>query len=60
MKITFESISDISCTMIDDKPELNIGESIGVHKWGIQPTYGMTADGMGFYGFAMTINLESK
>ena len=56
MNITFESISDISCTMIDDKPGLNVGESIGDHSWGIQPTYSVTADSMGFDGFIMTVS----
>lgn len=55
MNITFESISDISCTMIDDKPDLNIGESIGDHRWGVQPTYGMCAEQMGFDTFIMTV-----
>lgn len=55
MNITFESISDISCTMIDDKPGLNIGESIGDLSWGIQPTYGMCAEDMDFDTFIMTI-----
>jgi len=60
MNITFESISDISCTMINDKPDLNIGESIGDHSWGVKPTYGMTADSMGFAGFVMTIILGAS
>jgi hypothetical protein len=44
--------------MIDDKPDLNVGESIGVHSWGIQPTYGMCADSMGFDAFIMTVSWQ--
>jgi len=60
MQITFESISDISITMLDDKPDLELGSQIGIHSHGIQPTCGMTADSMGFNSFAMTINFKDK
>ena len=59
MKITFESISSITRTMTCKLP-LSIGESFGVHSWGIQPTFGMTADDMGFQTFIMTIEWSRK
>jgi len=60
MQITFESISDLSITMLDDKPDLELGSQIGIHSHGIQPTYGMTADSMGFNSFTMAIKLGDK
>ncbi len=46
--ITFESISDISLTMLDDKPDLELGCQVGDLIDGLSPTYGMTAGYMGF------------
>lgn len=60
MQITFESISNLSITMLDDKPDLELGTQIGIHSHGIQPTYGMTADSLGFNSFYMTINIEGQ
>ena len=56
MNITYQSISDISLTMISGKPDLVIGQSLSSLNEGIRPTYGMTADQMGFDSFIMTIN----
>jgi hypothetical protein len=46
--------------MLDDKPDLEIGSQIENLSHGIQPTYGMTADSMGFNSFYMTINIKDK
>ncbi len=54
MNITYQSISDISLTMINGKPDLEVGISLGAIHEGIQPTYGATAQDMGFHTFIMT------
>jgi len=60
MKIVYESSSNVSLTTIDDNEDRHVGCSVGDLNDGIQPTYGMTADSMGFNSFAMTINLKGK
>lgn len=55
MNITYQSISQLSLTTLDDKPDLELGCQIGNMSEGIQPTYGMTADDMSFHTFIMTV-----
>ena len=52
MKITYRSVTALSITDIED---IEIGCSVDTQSEGIQPTYGMTADDMGFSTFIMTV-----
>lgn len=60
MQITFTSIGDISIARIFYGEYITIGEQLGELSHGLQPTYGMTSDDMGFTGFSMTIKLGGK
>lgn len=44
--IEFHAISDLSATKLSGDSK-NIGESVGDLNWGLQPTFGMTAEDMG-------------
>lgn len=44
--ITFKSAGCVSMTMICSDYNDSIGKQVGSISWGIQPTYGMTADDM--------------
>ena len=52
MNITYESVSALSLTRVGG---IQIGCSVDTKREGIQPTYGMMADDMGFQTFTMTI-----
>ena len=54
MKITYQSVSSISLTMLDDKPDLELGCQVGNLIDGISPTYGMTADDMKMSNIVIT------
>lgn len=60
MNITYQSISNLSITMLDDKPDLELGCQVGIHSEGIQPTYGMCAEDMGFRTFIMTVDFNKS
>jgi len=55
MKITYESLTNISLTTIDDNEDVHLGCSVGDLNDGIRPTYGFKAEDMGFNSFFMTI-----
>jgi hypothetical protein len=58
MNITYQSVSALSLTILDGKPDLELGCQVGDLNEGIQPTYGMCAEGMGFDTFIMTIKWQ--
>lgn len=54
MTITYQSVERWAGTYMDG---IRIGCHGGYIQEGIQPTYGMTADDMGFHTFIMTVKL---
>lgn len=55
MNITYKSVSALSLTKIGD---IQIGCSVDTQSEGIKPTYGMTAEDMGFPTFIMTVGFN--
>ena len=55
MTITLESIGCVAITQSDIGNKSVIGKQVDTIKEGIQPTYGMTANDMGFGAFIMTV-----
>lgn len=55
MNITYESVGEVSMSMVEG---LFIGKQVGMIHEGIQPTYGSTAEDMGFHTFIMTVGFN--